>query len=150
MSIRKAWLTLVQVAYDLVMKMNPRKLAAHAIITDDQGRVLILRSRYAGVWSFPGGGLNRREQIDDALRRECREELGAPVRLGNLTGFYYHKAISAYVAIFRAHLEGGPLKLSHEHSELRWVTTDELPHRLRLMAEDALRSGGGCSVRTVE
>lgn len=150
MSIRKAWLTLVQVAYDLVMKMNPRKLAAHGIITDDQGRVLILRSRYAGVWSFPGGGLNRREHIDEALRRECQEELGTPVRLESLTGFYYHKAISAYVATFRARLERGPITLSHEHSELRWVTVDELPHRLRLMAEDALRGGGDCSVRTIE
>lgn len=150
MSIRKAWFTLVQVAYDIVMKLNPRKLAAHAVIMDEQGRILILRSRYAGVWSLPGGGLNRREHIDEAIRRECHEELGVPVRLEAMTGFYYHRAISAYVAVFRASLGEGPIRLSHEHSESRWVAPAELPDRMRVMAEDAVNGSGEPSVRTVD
>ncbi|HWI53165.1 MAG TPA: NUDIX domain-containing protein [Symbiobacteriaceae bacterium] len=139
MSLRKAWFTLVHVAYDLTMKLNPRKLAAHAVIEDDQGRVLILRSRYADHWALPGGGLDRRENLDSAVIRECREELGTDVALEGLTGMYYHANISAYVAIFRGRLLQGEIKLSHEHSEYRWCDPADLPVRLRQMVDDALR-----------
>lgn len=148
MGLRKGWLTLVQVAYDLVMKMNPRKLAAHAVITDKEGRVLILRSRYAGVWSLPGGGLDRRENLDAAVARECREELGVEVSVDAMTGMYYHANISAYVGIFRCRITGGPLRLSHEHTELRWAPPGELPGRLRTMAADALACKGATVLRT--
>lgn len=142
MGLRKSWFTLVQVAYDLVMKMNPRKLAAHAVITDDQGRVLVLRSRYAGVWSLPGGGLDRRENLDTAVIRECREELGVEVAVEAMTGMYYHANISAYVGIFRCRIRSGEVRLSHEHNELRWSLPEELPGRLQAMARDALAYGG--------
>jgi 8-oxo-dGTP diphosphatase len=148
MSLRKAWFTLVQIAYDLFLKLNPRKLAAHAIIQDGQGRVLVLRSRYADVWSFPGGGLNRRENLDTAVLRECREEIGAGVAIEALTGMYYHNDISAYVAIFRCRIVEGQIKLSHEHTEFRWAAPAELNDRLRQMAEDALRCDGQPALRT--
>ncbi|HYF93895.1 MAG TPA: NUDIX domain-containing protein [Symbiobacteriaceae bacterium] len=139
MRLRKAWFTLVQVAYDLFLKINPRKLAAHVVIQDEQGRVLVLRSRYANQWSLPGGGLDRRENVDSAAIRECREELGVDVALEALTGMYYHANISAYVAIFRARIIQGEIRLSHEHSECRWALPAELPANLRQMAEDAVR-----------
>lgn len=148
MNLRKAWFTLVQIAYDLFLKANPRKLAAHAIIQDGQGRVLVLRSRYAGAWSFPGGGLNRRENLDTAVLRECREELGAGVAIEALTGMYYHNDISAYVAIFRCRIVQGEITLSHEHTELCWADPSELNDRLRQMAEDALRCDGQPMLRT--
>lgn len=146
--LRKSWFTLVQVAYDLVMKMNPRKLAAHAVITDARGRVLLLRSRYAGAWSLPGGGLNRRENLDAAVVRECREELGLEIEIEALTGMYYHTNISAYVGIFRCRLKGGEPRLSHEHSELKWVPVTELPGRIQTMAKDAIESAGRPVLRT--
>jgi 8-oxo-dGTP diphosphatase len=148
MSLRKAWFTLVQVAYDLVMKLNPRKLAAHAVIQDERGRVLLLRSRYADRWMLPGGGLDRRENLDAAILRECREELGSEVVVDGLTGIYYHSHNSAYVAIFRARLVGGELRLSHEHSEYRWLEPEALPDRTRHMVEDALRYEGQPILRT--
>ncbi len=148
MGIRRGWFTLVQIAYDLVMKMNPRKLAAHAVITDEQGRVLVLRSRYADVWSLPGGGLDRRENLDTAVIRECREELGVQVEIEAMTGMYYHANISAYVGIFRCRIVSGEVGLSHEHNALKWAPPAGLPERLRVMAEDALRYGGTPALRT--
>lgn len=148
MNLRKAWFTLVQVAYDLTLKMNPRKIAAHAVITDEQGRVLVLRSRYADVWALPGGGLDRRENLDTAVVRECREELGVEVAVEAMTGLYYHTNISAYVGIFRCRIVSGRVRLSHEHSDLRWAEVDSLPHRLRQEAEDALARTGQTVLRT--
>lgn len=148
MKARKAWFTVVQIAYDLFLKLNPRKLAAHAVIVDEAGRVLILRSRYADQWSLPGGGLDRRENLDTAVLRECREELGAEIAVDAMTGMYYHAGISAYVAIFRARLLQGEIRLSHEHSEYRWCEPENLPVRLRQMVADSLRYEGQPTLRT--
>jgi len=149
MRLRQAWLTLVQVVYDLVLKMNPRKLAAHAVIQDEEGRILLLRSRYANVWSLPGGGLNRRENLDAALIRECREELGVSISIEALTGLYYHANTSTYVGIFRCSIAGGSIRLSHEHSEYRWVPVAELPDRIRQEVQDALAYNGQTVLRTL-
>ncbi|HYG59027.1 MAG TPA: NUDIX domain-containing protein [Symbiobacteriaceae bacterium] len=148
MSLRKAWFTLVQVGYDLFLKLNPRKLAVHAVIDDAQGRVLLLRSRYADVWGLPGGGLDRRENLDSALIRECREELGVEVALGPMTGMYFLRDISAYVAIFRCRIVRGEIELSHEHTEYRWFPVADLPDRARQQVVDALGYDGQAALRT--
>jgi 8-oxo-dGTP diphosphatase len=147
-TLRKRWFTLVQIAYDLFLKLNPRKLAAHAVILDDSGRVLVLRSRYADVWALPGGGVGPGEHLDEAMARECREELGVPVTVGPLTGMYYHANIRAYVAVFRVEVPSGDLRLSHEHTAYRWTTPPELPPRLRQVVEDALTPAGAAAMRS--
>lgn len=149
MSLRNAWFTLVHIGYDLFLKLNPRKLAAHAVITDGQGRVLVMRSRYGGVWLLPGGGLDRRENLDAGVRRECREELGVEVAVEAMTGFYYHARISTYVGIFRCQIISGEIQLSHEHTEYRWAEAAGLPERLRQMVEDALGCQGQPVLRTL-
>lgn len=148
MNLRKAWFTLVQVAYDLVLKLNPRKLAAQAVIDDGQGRVLLLRSRYADVWHLPGGGVDRRENLDTAVVRECREEIGVTVVAEALTGMYYYAQNSTYVAVFRCRIVQGEVTLSHEHSEYRWCPVEELPHRWKPVVEDALAYSGHAVLRT--
>lgn len=148
MAIRRTWFTLVQIAYDLFLKLNPRKLAAHAVITNGDGQVLVLRSRYADVWALPGGGLNRREHLDTAVVRECREELGVTVLVEGLTGLYYHADISAYVAIFRCRIAEGAIRLSHEHTAYRWLRPEELPERMQQVVQDALAGGGQSVLRT--
>jgi len=141
--------TVIHVAYDLALKLNPRKLAGSAVITDEAGRVLLLRSRYVGdQWALPGGGLDRRENLDGAVVRECREELGCEVELEAMTGFYYYAGISAYVGAFRARIVSGQIRLSHEHSEYRWVPVADLPGLLRTVVEDALGYQGKVAVRT--
>lgn len=149
MTIRNAFYTLVHVAYDLFLKLNPRKLGAHAVIVNEAGQVLVLRSRYADAWMLPGGGLNAREHIDEGVRRECQEELGVPVEIEALTGIYYAEFSAAYVAVFRCRLAGGELKLSHEHAEYRWLEPSQLNPRIRPMVADALRFTGTTLVRRI-
>ncbi|HLN64845.1 MAG TPA: NUDIX domain-containing protein [Symbiobacteriaceae bacterium] len=150
MRLRKAWFTLVQVGYDLFMKLNPRKLAAHAIIEDEAGRVLVLRSRYGDVWLLPGGGLEQRENLDTAVLRECREELGVDVAVGTMTGMYYYRDISAYVGVFRCQIVQGAIRLSHEHTEYRYMPPADLPPRLRQVVEDAQQYDGQPALRTFQ
>lgn len=149
MAIKRLFYTAVRVAYDLFLKLNPRKLGAHAVILNGDGRVLLLRSRYADAWMLPGGGLEPREHIDEAVLRECREELGVEVEIESLTGLYYHEGSAAYVAVFRCRLKGTPIRLSHEHAEYRWVEPEALPPHIRPMVEDSLRGAGSPSVRRI-
>ena len=56
------------------------------VIYDDAGRVLIQRrpeeAMLGGLWEFPGGKREGEEPLDEACRRELREELGVEVEVG--------------------------------------------------------------------
>lgn len=148
MRLKKAWLRLVGIGYDLFLKLNPRKIGAHAVILNEEGRVLLLRSRYADHWSLPGGGLDRHENLDAAVIRECREELGVAVALDRMTGLYYHRHHAVYVGIFRCRIVSGEITLSHEHSDLEWRRPEEVPGALRQMVADALDEDHQVALRT--
>src|SRR3981081_2294851 len=50
---------------------------------DAQGRVLLARHRFGSPqWRFLGGFLHRRERVEDALKREIREETGLVIEVG--------------------------------------------------------------------
>ena len=62
-----------------------RRTSARVLLTDGQGRVLLLRGcdparPEAGRWWFtPGGGLDEGESAEEGARRELREETGLAV-----------------------------------------------------------------------
>ena len=51
------------------------------IVTDPDGRVLLVKPRYHATWNLPGGGVHRRERMDEAAVREVREEAGMLITL---------------------------------------------------------------------
>ena len=63
------------------------------VITDANGRALLIRRRGTLHWEPPGGVLELDETIEAGLRREVCEETGLMVEPVALTGVY--KAISA-------------------------------------------------------
>jgi len=66
------------------------------------GRVLLVKHTYQDSWYLPGGMVERGETLEEAVRREAAEELGATLgalRLfGVYTNFYQYK--SDHVAVF--------------------------------------------------
>jgi mutator protein MutT len=107
-------------------------VTAGAIITDVQGRVLLLKHRFrpGSDWGMPGGFIEAGEQPEEALRRELREEAGLEVeklKLFTTRAFPGSKQIEI---VFTARAIGDPDRLSFEIQKAAWFSLDELPKEL--------------------
>ena len=81
------------------------------------------------LWEFVGGKVEAGETKEQALTRECREELGMLISVGDLFMDVAHEYpdIVVHLSLFHATIaEGEPQKL--EHADIRWITPDEIPN----------------------
>ncbi|MEU5153281.1 NUDIX hydrolase [Glycomyces sp. NPDC021274] len=70
---------------DQWLEGRPKHLAAAgALLTDAEGRVLVVKPNYRDHWLFVGGQLDEGETPEQACRREVKEEIGLDVALGEL------------------------------------------------------------------
>ncbi len=79
----------------------------------------------AGGWELPGGKVEAGEGDRDALVRECREELGVEVALGDRVGGDWTLAGGAVLRVWTATLVSGEPHALEEHSEVRWLAPYE-------------------------
>jgi 8-oxo-dGTP pyrophosphatase MutT (NUDIX family) len=82
---------------------RPRSIGVLGLVLDDERRILLVEQTYRDGWYLPGGGVHRKEGLDEALRRELREEVGIePTETPRLHGVYWNFAESKsdYVAVF--------------------------------------------------
>ena len=79
------------------------------------------------LWEFVGGKQEIGEALSDTLIRECREELGVTVSVGDVFMQLRHEYPDLMVSLTLFHaviITGEPQKL--EHHDIRWITTDEI------------------------
>jgi len=55
--------------------------AARAVVFDGEGKVAPLFVSKKNYHKLPGGGVEKGESIEEALRRECREEIGCEIKI---------------------------------------------------------------------
>lgn len=80
------------------------------------------------LWEFVGGKVEPGETREEALIRECREELDIGLAVGPLFIELVHEYPDLKVHLFLYHArisEGRPRKLEHE--DLRWISVEEIP-----------------------
>lgn len=79
------------------------------------------------LWEFVGGKVEAGETPQQALVRECQEELGITIEVGELFTELTHvyPDLTVHLMLFHARIiEGTVQKL--EHNDLRWITTEEI------------------------
>src|SRR5215470_7771664 len=82
------------------------------VVTDERGRVLLVRRADNDEWEPPGGVVERDEDLLSALAREIHEESGYRVRPGRLTGVYKNMEQGIVALVFRCTAEDGTPKIS--------------------------------------
>ncbi|GFE14704.1 putative MutT/NUDIX-like protein [Streptomyces glebosus] len=110
---------------------NSLVVAASAVVTDDEGRILLQRRRDNDLWALPGGGMEMTDFLPGTAVREVKEETGLDVEITGLVGTYTDpRHVIAYtdgeVRRQTARLVGGQLAISDESTELRFLHPDEI------------------------
>ena len=111
-----------------VMYLNP-KVAAGTVVEHKGGIVLLRREidPRAGFWVHPGGFVDRGETLEEAAKRETREEVGLEVEiLGLLGAFSFHDS-EVVVVTYAARAISGEPKVGDESLEVRTFDPRELP-----------------------
>jgi ADP-ribose pyrophosphatase YjhB (NUDIX family) len=75
-----------------------------AAVTDERGRVLVVRRRDSDRWKLPGGVLVIGESIPAGLRRTVEEDAGVVVEPERLTGMYQDVGPGMLTLVFRAYI----------------------------------------------
>ncbi len=113
-------------------KATPIQTVA-AVITDNEGRVGLVRKRGTGVYIQPGGKPEAGEQPQETLARELREELGVELvaidyDLGQFKASAVHeinRKVHGHALVARI---AGNATPQGEIEELRWFARDDLAH----------------------
>lgn len=81
------------------------------------------------LWEFVGGKVEAGETKEQALVRECREELGVELTVGEpfIDLVHQYPDITVHLTLFYAAItDGVPQKL--EHNDIQWITPEEIPN----------------------
>jgi 8-oxo-dGTP diphosphatase len=112
-----------------VFYLDP-KIAVGTIIKMASGKIVLVKRAIEpgyGKWVFPGGYVDRGEEITLAAVREAREEAGLAVRLDHLVNIYSYAGRAPVIIVYAATMLSGELAVDDEGLEAREFDLDEIP-----------------------
>jgi ADP-ribose pyrophosphatase YjhB (NUDIX family) len=103
-----------------------------AVVIDSRNRVLLLHHRFrpGSGWGIPGGFIHPREQPEDAVRRELREEIGLEIERAEIAFIRTLQKYRQVEIIFLCHPKSSPVPSGFEISRAEWFDPDALPEGL--------------------
>jgi 8-oxo-dGTP diphosphatase len=119
------------------MIMDNKKTAiVEAIIKDSKGRILLLKrsnnnKKFINKWQLPGGKVDFGENVQNAIRREIKEETGCfaikPVleRVFSVLTKFDGKDNKVLLLVYSVKIKGR-IKISDEHIEYKYFFKDEI------------------------
>jgi ADP-ribose pyrophosphatase YjhB (NUDIX family) len=116
-------------ACGFVFYLDP-KIAVGTIIRVASGRIVLVKRAIEpgyGKWVFPGGYVDRGEEITLAALREAKEEAGLDVRLDHLVNIYSYAGRAPVIVVYAATMISGDLAVDDEGLEVREFSLDEIP-----------------------
>ena len=112
-----------------VFYLDP-KVAVGTIIRDERNHVVLVRRAIEpgyGRWVFPGGYVDRGEEVRVAAVREAREEAGLDIRLEELINVYSYPGRAPVIIVYAATVVGGCLACDDEGLEARFFAPGDIP-----------------------
>lgn len=124
--------------------MNPhqsQKLVVVALITNDEGKILLQKrhdERFLDAhekWEFPGGKVDFGESPEEAIVRECKEEISCDIAITRLLPIVWPRIwypsdggeVQVFVLCFLARIiQGEPTPEYGKVEEITWYTEDEI------------------------
>ena len=136
-----------------IVYLDP-KVAVGTIIRNAAGEIALVRRSIEpgyGKWVFPGGFVDRGEELHAAALREALEESALRIRIDSLLGLYSYPGQTTIIIVYAATAVGGTLRADDESLEAAWFGAGDLPwpELAFRSTSDALRdylaasSGGG-------
>ncbi|MBS1595566.1 MAG: NUDIX domain-containing protein [Bacteroidetes bacterium] len=119
------------------------------IIVNDEHKILLLlrnKNPEKGCWSIPGGRVEFGEDVEDAIKREVKEELNISVEIVRLLRVTNHiledKKVHWLSPAFELKYKSGELMNCEpdSHSTFKWFSLDSLPANITITTRLALES----------
>lgn len=100
-----------------------------ALVRDGEKIMICQRPEHKSrplMWEFPGGKVEAGETKEEALVRECKEELDIELAVGEIfaESTFVYPDISVHLTLLEARIVSGEPKLL-EHRDIRWITPEE-------------------------
>lgn len=125
------------------------RVGVGGLIIDDEKRVLLLLRKgppEVGQWSIPGGKIEFLEPIEEALKREVKEELEVEVEVVSLLGVTDHVIPKENVhwvsPCYLVKIISGRIKNlePEKSSRIKWFSLNNLPKNIAIPARQAIHS----------
>ncbi|MFI6213242.1 NUDIX domain-containing protein [Nocardia brasiliensis] len=107
-----------------------------ALVTDDNGAILMQRRGDSGNWSLPGGTMEIGETLEQCVIRETREETGLDIEITGLLGIYTDpehvieysdgEVRQEFAITYYGQVIGGQIEVSDESTAVRFIRLTEL------------------------
>ena len=112
-----------------VVYLDP-KVAVGTIISNHHRDVAMVRRAIEpgyGKWVFPGGYVDRGEELIVAATREAWEEARLRVRIDGLVNIYSYKGRVPVIIVYAATSIGGELRAEDESLDAAWFAESDVP-----------------------
>lgn len=108
------------------------------IIVNEEGKILLCKRAktirtYPDMWGLISGYVEWGETIEDALKREAKEEIGVDIEVIRFTGRYYdtlgrHPRKTVICLPHRCRIKSGEPKINQpeEVSDVRWFSPEDI------------------------
>jgi 8-oxo-dGTP diphosphatase len=114
---------------EFVFYLDP-KIAVGTVIQMPNSAIILVKRAIEpgyGKWVFPGGYVDRGEEITLAAIREAKEEAGVDVRLDHLINIYSYVGRTPIVVVYAATYLGGTLTVDDEGLAVRAFDAQSIP-----------------------
>lgn len=125
----------VKLEPDETVWVNPA-IAVNLII-EDRNRILLVKRKFEpfkGLWSLPGGYIEYGENVEEALKREAKEECGLDVKPSKIVGVYSnpkrHPWKHVIAICYAAKKVGGQLRAESKEEKARFFNINQIPKKL--------------------